>query len=212
MAVRGCVGMGADAWLGTVRGEDWYARDLSGETFERIEFVDVDLTEAVATGATFADCAFRGVRFNASVWTETAFTACRFGRCGFFDARFERCKLVGSVFDDCTFDLLRVERGDWSFVNLRRAALGGARIEGARMREADLSGARARDAVLTGVDLSGAELVDVDLRGADLRGSDLSALDPRTAALDAAMVDDRQASVLAENLGLVVVPVSDGRP
>ena len=104
-----------------VVGEDWYGRDLSGQDFEGVDLVDIDLTEAHAAGATFTDCRFRGVRFNASRWTDSAFTGCTFSRCTFFDAAFERTRLVGSRFDDCTFDLLKVDGGNWSFVSLRRA-------------------------------------------------------------------------------------------
>ncbi|WP_125774601.1 pentapeptide repeat-containing protein [Antribacter gilvus] len=190
----------------TVSGEDWYGRDLSGEAHEATLFVDVDLMEATGTGATFDGCVFRGVQLNAAVLKECAFTACLFDRCVFFDATFERCKLVGSTFTACTFDLLKVEGGNWSFVNLGRAELGSARFEGVRLREADLSDLRAHGGVLNGCDLSGAALEGADLSAADLRGSDLTSLDPRTANLTGAVVDQGQAIGIAEALGLVVRP------
>jgi uncharacterized protein YjbI with pentapeptide repeats len=51
---------------GTVSGADWSDKDISGETHQRVAFVDLDLTEAVNNGATFSECTFRRARFNAS--------------------------------------------------------------------------------------------------------------------------------------------------
>ncbi|MDF2848281.1 MAG: pentapeptide repeat-containing protein, partial [Oerskovia sp.] len=53
--------------------EDWYGRDLDGETFERVAFGDCDFSEITTTGATFTECTFRNVRFNASTHTDSAF-------------------------------------------------------------------------------------------------------------------------------------------
>ncbi|MFI2487736.1 pentapeptide repeat-containing protein [Promicromonospora kroppenstedtii] len=190
----------------TVRAEDWYSRDLTGEDHMATLFADVDMTEATGTGATFDSCVFCGVRLNSAHLTEIAFTSCVFDACVFFDTTLERCKLVGSQFNDCRFDLLKVEGGNWSFTDLHRAALAGARFDGVRLREADLSGIKASGAVLLGCDLSGADLAEADLSDADLRGSDLSALDPLGANLTGAVVGEAQAILLAERLGLVVRP------
>lgn len=190
----------------TVRGEDWYARDLTGEDHMATLFADVDLTEASGTGATFDSCVFRGVRFNSAHLTELAFTSCVFDSCVFFDATLERCKLVGSQFNNCRFDLLKVDGGNWSFTNLHRAAISGVQLDGVRLREADLSGIKAAGAVLNGCDLSGADLEGADLTNADLRGSDLSTLDPLAATITGAVVSEAQAVLLAERLGLVVRP------
>ncbi|MCW2864544.1 MAG: putative low-complexity protein-like protein [Actinoallomurus sp.] len=188
----------------TVRSADWDGRDLAGERHDRVEFVDVDMTEVRTRGAAFSDCVFRGVRFNASEHTSTAFTNCVFTRCAFFDATFTGCKLVGSFFDACTYGLLKVSGGDWSFTGLPGADLGGASFEELRMREADLTGARLGGATVHDVDLSGAWLHRADLTGCDLRGSDLSALDPRTVELKDAVIDPIQAVVIATALGLEV--------
>jgi fluoroquinolone resistance protein len=82
-----------------VRHEDWDARDLSGESHSRVEFLDVDFTECTGVGAVFADCTFRDCRFNASSHTEAAFLNCTFTGCSFFDATLTRCKLAGAVID-----------------------------------------------------------------------------------------------------------------
>jgi uncharacterized protein YjbI with pentapeptide repeats len=188
----------------TVRGEDWYGEDISGQEHVRTSFSGIDLTEVTDEGAVFDECAFFDCTFNVSRHTEAAFLNCSFTGCSFFDAVFDRCKAVGSRFDRCSFGLLTVTGGDWSFVGLPGADLSKARIRGARLREADLTGARCTGAVLRDVDLSGAWLHQADLSGADLRGSDLSTVDPLTVPLRGATIDVAQAVVLAAALGLQV--------
>jgi fluoroquinolone resistance protein len=117
-----------------------------------------------------------------------------------------RCKLMGSMFDDCTYNLLKVEGGDWSFVGLPGADLRGTELTGTRLREADLTALRAAGATMRDVDLSGAWLHSADLSGCDLRGSDLSTVDPLTVNLKNAIVDLTQAMVITTSLGLDVRP------
>ncbi|MET0788721.1 MAG: pentapeptide repeat-containing protein [Cellulomonas sp.] len=185
-----------------VRGEDWYARDLSGQEFRNVEFVDLDLTEASGVGAVFEECVFRNAKLNASVHTDAAFINCTFHRSNFFDVRFERCKLIGSMFDGCTFDLTVVEGGNWSFVGLPGADLHSARFTGVRLREADLTGVRAPGGTLRDCDLAGAWLHLADLSGCDLRGSDLAGIDPPTVKLEGAIITLPQAVVIVEAMGL----------
>lgn len=142
----------------TLRGDDWYGRDLTGLIYTACDFYDTDWTETTGSGARFDRCTFSGVRFNVSHLTATAFTHCGFRRCSFFDARLDQCKAVGSTFDACSFRLLKVTGGDWSFTSFPRADLRKAVLDGVRMREADLRGARLDEAEVTGTDLSGALL------------------------------------------------------
>lgn len=187
-----------------VVGEDWYGRDLSGAEHRQVAFVDVDMTEVTGTGATFEECTFAGVRFNASRLVGAAFVNCVFRRCSFFDARLERSKLVGSTFDACELDALAVDGGNWSFVVLRGADLRSARFTGVRMREADLSNANLAGATLRDGDLSSAWLTGADLSGADLRGTELTGIEPETVVLRGALVTIPQAVTVAEALGLDV--------
>src|SRR5690606_7132767 len=105
-------------------------------------------------------------------------------------------------FDSCTYDLLKVDGGDWSFTGLQGADLSRAAFKDVRMREADLAGARCAGASFRGVDLSGSSLRGADFSGCDLRGSDISGIDPFTAELARAVIDPFQAVVLARALGL----------
>src|SRR4051794_2376853 len=195
-------GEAAPPTTSTVRGEDWYARDLSGQEFRNVEFVDLDLTEASGVGAVFEECVFRHAKLNASVHTDAAFINCTFSRSNFFDVRFERCKLVGSVFDACALDLMVVDGGNWSFVGLSGADLHSARLSGVRLREADLTRIRATGGTLRDCDLSGATWDGADLTGCDLRGSDLAGIDPATVRLAGALITLPQAVVIVEAMGL----------
>src|SRR5690606_1435603 len=188
----------------TISSANWDSRDLTSENHASVLFVDVDMTEAGGVGAAFTDCTFRGVRFNASSHTDTAFLNCTFVRGGFFDAECSGCKLVGSQFDSCTYDRLKVDGGDWSFTGLQVADLSRAAFKDVRMREADLGGARCAGASFRGVDLAGSSLRGPDFSGCDLRGSDISGIDPFTAELARAVIDPFQAVVLARALGLDV--------
>jgi uncharacterized protein YjbI with pentapeptide repeats len=188
----------------TVSGADWYGRDISGQSHARVLFVDLDLTEVENHGAVFDECTFRGARFNASVHDGAAFTNCTFINCTFYDARFTGCKLIGSMFDRCTYDVLQVVGGNWSFVGMPGADLRTASFRGVRMREADLTGARCQGSSLRDVDLSGASLHGADLSRCDLRGSDLSALEPGNVELRGAIITIDQTIVIAESLGLEV--------
>jgi uncharacterized protein YjbI with pentapeptide repeats len=190
----------------SVRGEDWFGRDIGGEEHTRVAFIDVDLEEATGTGAVFTECTFTGVRLNGAVLTDSAFVNCTFTRCSFFDARFARCKLVGTMFDRCTYDLMRVSGGDWSFVGLPGADLRRTSFEGVRMREVDLVGARCEGATLARCDLSGSWFHETKLARCDLRGSDLSALDPIPTDITGAMITYDQAVVVAVAMGFDVLP------
>jgi uncharacterized protein YjbI with pentapeptide repeats len=187
-----------------VRDEDWYARELRGETHAQVAFVDVDMTEVVTESSVFDGCTFRGVRFNASTHTDSAFLNCTFRSCTFFDTTFTRCKAVGSTFDRCTFSSLSVVGGDWSFAGLAGADLRKVRFDGTRLREADLTDARGEGMLLRDVDLTSAWLHGADLSRADLRGAELATIDPSTVTLTGALIGPEQAVALAEALGLEV--------
>ncbi len=190
----------------TVAGEEWYARDISGQTHTRVAFVDLDLTEVQNRGAVFSECTFRRAQFNCSVHTDAAFLNCTFIACSFFDARFTDCKLIGSMFDRCSYDLIQVAGGNWSHVGLPGADLRKAVLRGVRLREADLTGARCQGSAIRDADLSGAWLHSANFSDCDLRGSDLSALEPEHVQLKGAIVTYEQALVLAAALGLDVRP------
>jgi fluoroquinolone resistance protein len=188
----------------TVTGADWYGQDISGQNHARVLFVDLDLTEVENNGAVFTECTFRRARFNVSAHVGAAFVNCTFANCNFYDASFTDCKLVGSVFDRCTFDVMKVSGGNWSFVGLPGADLRTASFARVNLREADLTRARFEGAPLRDVDLSGASLHGANLARCDLRGSDLSAIDPENVEMRGAIITFDQAIVIAEALGLDV--------
>ncbi|MDP4506911.1 pentapeptide repeat-containing protein [Nonomuraea turcica] len=189
----------------TIGAADWGdPLELTGESYRRVLFQDVDLTELLNRGCSFEECTFGNVRFNVSEHDDAQFLNCTFIGCSFFDATFRGCKLTGSVFEGCTYGLLKVEGGDWSYVVMSGADLRGSSIDGARLREADLSGVQLEGAELRRADLSGAWLRGADLTKCDLRGSDLSTLDLEQVTFKDAIIDPFQATVVATALGLIV--------
>ncbi|MBG0567983.1 pentapeptide repeat-containing protein [Actinoplanes aureus] len=183
---------------------DWDAGASERRSHEGVTFLDLDLCETDLEGVEFSGCTFRDARLNCSRQIDVAFLNCTFVNCTFFDATFTNCKMVGSGFERCTFDIMTVEGGDWSFTSLPRADLSSATLTGVRMREADLTGARCHGGTMRDLDLSGATLTAVDFTGCDLRGTDLSALDPATAELRNAIITVDQAVSVAMALGLQI--------
>ena len=119
------------------------------------------------------------------------FAQCTFRRTSLFAATLAGCKLVGSVFDGCTLRPMTVEGGDWSFVSLVKADLGGVDLSGVRLVEADLTGADLTETVLrrlrsvSGGAVQAPSCARTDLGGADLSGVDLGELAWDDTGLDA---------------------------
>jgi uncharacterized protein YjbI with pentapeptide repeats len=109
---------------------------------------------------------------------------------------------VGGQFDDCTFDLLDVTGGDWSFIGLPGADLRRATFTKTRLHDADFTGTRCQGTKFLGCDLSDSWWHGADLSNADLRGSDLTGLDPTEVRLAGAVIEPEQALVIAAALGL----------
>ena len=190
----------------TIRGADWYGRDLDRDEYTKVAFFDVDMTELTSPAAVFTECTFTNVRFNVSTHTDSAFVNCAFSRCNFFDATFDRCKLTGSMFDGCAFDLMKVAGRQ---LVVRRACPARSQrddFDGVRLREADLNRVALRRRDVRRLRPVGRVDVGVDFTGADLRGSDLGAHRPAHRAAEGRDVDERQAAVLVEALGLSFGP------
>ena len=108
------------------------------------------------------------------------------------------------MFDECTFDQLRVDGGNWSIVGPPRRRPAPRVVHRAELREANLTGARLRGAKLTKCDLRSAMWSRADVSACDLRGSDIDSLDPNEVMIGGAVVTWEQAVVLARNLRLDV--------
>lgn len=197
-------GAKAPATDSLVAGANWDGQDISGQLHTRVEFVDLDLTEARNNGAVFTDCTFRRCKFNVSVHKDAAFVNCTFKSCTFFDTKFIECKFVGSMFDRCTYDLMEISGGNWSHVGLPGANLDKATLKNVRLREVDFTGTRAVDGTIRDCDLSGAWLHNTNFSGCDLRGSDLSSLKPDECELRDAIITGEQAIAIAIAMGMDV--------
>lgn len=182
----------------------WDGQDISGQQHTRVEFADIDLTEAKNNGTVFTECVFQRCRFNVSEHRDAAFVNCTFKSCSFFDTKFVECKFVGSIFERCTYDLMQITGGNWSHVSMPKADLGKAVLRGVRLREADFDGVRAVEGSIRDCDLSAASLLGTNFAGCDLRGSDLGALKFEDSDLRDAIITAEQATMLAVAMGLDV--------
>jgi uncharacterized protein YjbI with pentapeptide repeats len=184
--------------------EDWYGRELTGQTYHGCTFREVDLTDTVSKGAGFQSCLFANCRLNASTHTSSAFTACEFRRTSLFRATLDGCKLTGSVFVDCRLRPMCVRGGQWWGVVMRGADLTGLDLSGLPLQEADLSEADLSGTSLRGCDLSRASLRNARLRDADLRGARLEGVDLSSVIVRGTRMDLDGAVAVAESHGAVV--------
>jgi hypothetical protein len=119
------------------------------------------------------------------------------GRSGHEGLDLRRAVLWGADLDGAA--LVAANMGQ---ARLRGARLTGARMQRARLRDADLvgadfSGANLRGAILVGADLSAAKLRGTDLQGADLSGAKLRAADLSGASLVGATLGDADLTAAA---------------
>ncbi len=126
----------------TISSANWDSRDLTGENHENVLFVDVDMTEATGVGAVFTECTFRGCGSTRPPIPMPRSSTARSSDVVSSTPRSRGASSCGSMFDACTYDLLKVKGGDWSFTGLPGADLRRASFMDVRMREADLTGAR----------------------------------------------------------------------
>ena len=90
----------------------------------------MDLTEATDDGAVFTDCTFRDCRFNLVAAHRRRLPELHVHRLLVLPGRVHRLQVRRQPFERCTFDLLAVGGGDWSFVVLPGADLPRATFTG----------------------------------------------------------------------------------
>lgn len=77
-----------------VRSRDFVGVRVDRRRYERVTFIDCDLSEIETDHATFVDCSFRRCRLNGSTHDGTAYTSCTFVDVDFFGATFTGCDLT----------------------------------------------------------------------------------------------------------------------
>ncbi len=122
--------------------------------------------------ASVGDHAVNSADADSNSTPNAAFINCTFTACSLFDTTFTGCKCVGSIFDRCTYELIRVNGGNWSCVGVSVADLRADTYRKTHLREANLTGAMGHGASLREVDFPGASLDDANCTDCDLRGSD----------------------------------------
>lgn len=187
-----------------VRSRDFVGVRVDRRRYERVTFIDCDLSEIETDHATFVDCSFRRCRLNGSTHDGTAYTSCTFVDVDFFGATFTGCKLTGSTLKACELRSVTATGGAWDFMTMPRHDVTSCAFRDLRMTETDLAGLKGRGSTFVDVDLTGCDLTEADLRDADLRGSLLYSVDPLSTRLDGARVSVDQALQLASNLGLSI--------
>jgi uncharacterized protein YjbI with pentapeptide repeats len=178
-----------------------------------------------------ADCAFNGASARDPVFAESRLT--RVGlesstlsgpylrdtildRCTLANARWEHpivkrvtfreCRLTGFMAIEGKFEHVTMKGCTAQYAGFRTARFKQSRFERCIFAEADFTDADLSGCVFRECDLSAAQFSGVKLVGADLRGSQLDGLQIGAAELQGSIVDSTQAIILAQLLGITVVP------
>jgi len=188
---------------------------LAGDSFERREFIGLDLQGRDLGGREFTGCSFRGCKAQQTLWRGSRLDDCRFERCDLtrmqprgmlaHDVHFTDSKLMGIEwadlgqfprlsFTDCVLDFA-------SFVGLglRKTGFIRCKIAEGNFFDADLQGA----------DFAGSDLRGTMFRGCKLGKADFSAatgvhFDPAVNEARGAVIPLETAALMAMHLGLQV--------
>ena len=119
------------------------------------------------------------------------------GRCGHAGLDLRRAVLWGADLEGANLVEVNLTRARLSGVRFVSAQMPRARLREAELVSADLSGANLRGAYLVGADLSAAKLCGADLQGANLSGARLRAADLHGASLVDAILGDADLTAAA---------------
>jgi hypothetical protein len=119
------------------------------------------------------------------------------GRCGHEGLDLRRAVLWGADLEGASLVEVNLTRARLRGARFVSAQLSRARLRDAELVSADLSGANLRGACLIGADLSAAKLCGADLQGADLSGARLRAADLHGASLVDAILGDADLTAAA---------------
>lgn len=159
----------------------YLARQASGKRFDarnqtllRLRAANVDLREALLTGASMSHSHLPGINFEAADLNGTDLSFCELS-----GARFDRADLRGATLADSNLRGATFKNSDLGH-GVTRAFTDKGVIETKRsvsMARANLLGADLADVSMPGIDLTRANLRKVDAAGAVLTGADLSLAD-----------------------------------
>ena len=155
---------------------DWKFKDLdlSGQTFEALEFI----------GCSFQNCKFNEVTFQKVHFEECTFTKCDLSLAKLPQTQFKRvtftsCRLMGINWAAANWEkksLLEYQQVDFKDCLLDHAIFIGLDLKstsfsGSRARSLDFEGANLTGAIFHNADLEGTRFVQCDLTEADFTGA-----------------------------------------
>jgi len=184
-------------------------RLLAEDSFEGLEFVDLDL-QAVDLGAKeFTGCSFRHCKAQESRWRGARLDDCRFERCDLtrmqprgmlaHDVHFTDSKLMGIEWADL---------GQFPRLSFRGCVLDFASFVALTLRKTAFIGCKIGEANFFDVDLREANFAGSDLRGSMFRGCKLGKTDFSAATgvyFDPAINEVRGAVIPIETAALVAM-------
>ena len=142
--------------------------------------------------------------FDATAWGDTSFSGSRHEAVLFADVDLSDVTERRAAFVDCTFRDVRFNAATHTDAAFTNCTFVRCTFFNTRFTRCKVVGSLFDRCTYKLLVVEGGDWSLVGMPGADLRGSDLSALDPLNVDLAGAQIDDEQATVIAEALGLKV--------
>jgi uncharacterized protein YjbI with pentapeptide repeats len=162
--------------------------DLEPEsTFDRLAFLDLDLSGRKAGALRFTQCRFRAANLSGGEFDHLDLRDCLVQHCDWANVHAERGSLTRVTVDDSrmtgfalsngmvrdtAFTDCRVDLSNWRFTDFEAVRFSGCNLTGADFTHADLSGAR-----FVGCDLTGAQFHQATMDGTRFKGCTLIDVD-----------------------------------
>jgi hypothetical protein len=197
-------------------------QSATGETLEddaRIEGVsltDLSFGGQAAKDAVVAESRLRRVNLSETRLSGLYMRDVLLDHCNLANAGWERPLLKRVAFEECRLtgwsaNEARWEHVGWTGCSAQYAGFRSARFKSVRfvrcmLAEADFEGADLSGSVFLDCDLTGAQLSGARLLKTDFRGSKLNQIAVGPAELRGAIIDTDQALLVAELLGITVIP------
>lgn len=216
---------GIDMTLALV-GEKIDRNHFTGEKVENSTFFNCDFSGADLSGTEFIGCQFydresqKGCNFSRAMLRDAIFKSCDLSMADFRNVsalgiEIRHCRAQGADFRGASFMNMITTR-TWfcsayiTNTNLSYANFSKVVLEKCELWENRWMGTQVLGATFSGSDLSGGEFSTFDWRAAnfthcDLTNSELGDLDIRGVDLQGVKLDNYQASLLMERLGIAVI-------
>ncbi len=173
--------------------------DLTELALSRLHFEEVLFTHLVATGSRFDIMRLEDVRFAGSNLANAAWPKLSCARVEFIGCRMTGLTTLEALFHDTVFRDCKADLTQFYEAKMRGVRFEDCPLAGADFRKADLTGVVFSHCDLTNVDFTGATLERADLRGCQIDG-----MRAGPSELHGAIVDEVQALALVRAMGIVI--------